>query len=146
MTEENKPSPLEILLGVISFGKEQVVRKLVDDVIFPFFEAKSGKHAASKHMRRHVAEKVEQALSRTTWITKGHALELSDDGLNPEFNSPPKFIVSRVFPQSRSNGQYTLRIALHERGAIYNEHIIDLEDFMRDFVPYEEFGFEDFDA
>jgi len=134
------------LVGMASYGKDTLVRKVMDELIFPWYEAKTGKYSSSKMMRKQVAEKVEQSLSGTLWITKGEAMQLGEDGTLEDMQTPSEFIVGSVFPQSRNGGSYELMISLYQKGAPNNAHTMDLQTFMRDFIPYEELSFQDFDS
>lgn len=138
-------SLLRFVKILVEESTRKVADKFIDDLVFPWYEARTGRHS-SKSMRQQVSDKIEQALSRTLWITKRDGLEISSDGTDDDFIIPPKFIVGRVFPQAGGSGRYTLKVVIFQRGLPVNTHELSLEEFMRDFVPHEEVGFEDFSA
>jgi hypothetical protein len=140
------PAFLGKVIGATSAGKDFVLHKVMDDLIFPWYEAKTGKHSSDRIMRRQIAEQVERSLSRTLWIPKKHSNDLDEMGLDENFNTPPRFIVGNVFAKSRMAGHYSLMVSLYQKGLPDNTHTVDLETFMRDMVPYEEINFSDYNA
>ncbi len=139
---------LKKLVQKASASKDALLEKVVDDWIFPWFEAKTGKHSSNKVMRKQVAEQVEKSLSKTLWSTKEDAAELDEDGLNEEDYSTltPLFVVLSVFPQSRSGGTYELMVSVIQKDAPVNAQTITLETFMQNFIPRAMIDFQDLNS
>jgi len=133
------------LVSMASGGKDFVLRKVVDDIIFPWYEANTGKHNSNRVMRKQVAAKIEQSLSLTRWITKEDARELSDTGIDGIL-TPDLFLVGHVYPQSLANGHYDVMVSVYQKGTQDEALVVSLETFMREFVPYDELNFFDLDS
>lgn len=126
------------LSSLLTIGKELAVTKLLDEVIFPLYEARTGATSPNKTIRRRVADHIEAALSRTVWILNQHTVE--DEAF------PTKFLVGRVFPQSQATGSYSLQVSVFKQGQPSVIETIPLEEFMQNFIPHEELSFDDYNS
>ena len=143
--EEEELSLVDFFIALARDGKERIVSAFVDELVEPWYAARTGKQT-NRTMRRQVAEQVEKALSNTTWVLTEEAAQLGEDGTDDSFSMPLQFVVGNVFPQSEASGNYNLKVVIFQKTLPANTHVLEISQFMHDFKPYKELGFADFDA
>lgn len=122
---------------------EEFVFSVIDQVIFPWYQARTGKHNSHKLMRSMVAERVAKDLSMNLWIPKFLENETLDEV--PEAFIP-KLRISDVFSQALGNGDYELMVTLYTLGNTENTQVVTLHELLTGFTPLSPMEYQDYDA
>lgn len=124
---------LDTLIANCRTVAQVAVGKIIEDMVFPWYEAKTGKYTSARSIRKAVAKRIERDLSNTLW-------QVEEDG--EVFVA----VVENVFSQSISAGTYEIMVTVAQRDFPTNKYTVTLEEFLRDFKPLRPLTFSDQDA
>lgn len=119
------------------------VQSVLEEAVFPWYEAKTGRYSNDRNMRKAVAQRIESNVSATLWISRREFLEM--DGL-AEDSDYTLFQVAHVFPQATDVGQYDLRVTIFPVRSRTSARTLTLEEFLHNFVPQQSLNFNDLDS
>lgn len=118
-------------------GREDFLVQFLEELVFPWYQVKTGKYTTVKDMRQAVCQKLEVALTKVVWI----------DGDVDEENEgdTPEYYIGRVFPKS-VGGDYEVMVTLSCSTSDGEVAVITLTDLLIAYKPIGILQFSHYDA
>lgn len=146
-----------IFMSKLPKQHQERVALLLEDVIFPWYEAATGNYAESeKTMRTAVADKVEHELSSVDWVVRDGSISITDEYYDDEDSEEDEefaedstltvFNVVRVFSQSGAMGLHDLHVVVAPKEDLSITKDLTLMEFLATFRPVEGMTIKSFDA
>lgn len=136
---------LDLVAKKSTAAKEKAVSSIIENLIFPWYENKTGKFSRPRLQRQVIAEKVEQSLGSSLWVMANPlAADIYEEDY-PDLPLEEDLKVLNVFPKPTQQGDYDLFVLVSDLDNSFKA-AISLSIFLRDFYPTRELTFRDWDA